>query len=417
MDLDTFTNLSTTTTTSFENTTTAMVTRGAARKPPPIGYYGETRETLWKVFPPIIMAWGTIGNILTILVILRQMKTVTSTSVYLMALAVFDTMVLYTGPLRHWIKMMYEEDIRDQTDAGCRFQVYITYASLHMSSWLLVAVSVERAISVVVPHKVRLACTKYKAFMIVSVIFVVIFGANANLLAIYGLQGVNNQKCSVTSKAYLDFRDNVWQWIDLCMAFAVPFVILLICNTIIIVCLRRSYAKKRSLAPGQRSSNNESNSNKSTRSVSILMIALCAIFFLTMTPASVYAVYYPYKFKEIQKLFRTDPIKAWYDYQYLMFQHAVVTIVSYMNASFNFLLYVFSGTKFRHELCAMFRCRKPGQRGMMGSAARTTRTNLTMSKSSTVRTDSRFSSSIVGAGTEKSFTEISQSSSEHLTNK
>lgn len=379
------------------NTTTQVIT--PAPGPPSIGYYGDMRETLWRILPPIIMAWGTIGNVLTFLVILRQTKTLSSTAIYLMALAVSDTVVLYTGPLRQWVKIVYDIDIRDITEAGCRSQIYITYASLHMSSWLLVAVSLERALCVVIPHKVKLTCTKTNACLIIIAMFVLIFGINAVIPVMYGLKGVRNQKCSVTTTEFLDFRDNIWQWIDFCLTFAVPFIILVVCNSIILVSLRRSQAKSRNMVAGNRIG---ARSGRNMNSVSILMIALCLIFFVTMTPASIFAVYYPYRYEAILELFKTDKIAAWYDYQYLMFQHAVVTMVSYTNAAFNFILYVFSGTKFRNELYAMFTCRKPGKYGMMDSKVKTTSTVMTSSPPTERRTDSDFRSSVTQETSEDS---------------
>lgn len=348
------------------NGTTIQGTTPLPATPPPPGYYGDTKEVLWKVIPPIIMVWGTVGNLLTILVLLRQVRKLSSTAMYLMALAISDTIVLFTGPLRQWLIHVWDYDVRHITDAGCRIQIYITYASLHCSSWLLVAVTLERAISVVLPHKVKLGCTPRTAAGIIFAIVLFTFGINIINLVINGIDSVRaSQKCAPTTQEYLDFRNDVYQWIDFLVAFAVPFVLLLVGNIVIIAYLQKSRANQKSMAAAR--GQGGATSGRDTQSVSVLLIALCAIFFITMTPASVFGVYSPYRINEIFELFKTDPYRAWYDYQYFEFLHAVVNLVSYTNASFNFILYVFSGTKFRKELRAMFHCDTAGTSGVFGS--------------------------------------------------
>lgn len=367
--------------------------------PPPLGYYGETKQTLWNVIPPIIMVWGTVGNMLTFLVILRKKKTLSSTAMYLMTLAVSDTVVLFTGPLRQWLKQTWDYDIRYLSDVGCKIQVYITYTSLHFSSWLLVAVTLERAISVVLPHKVKIGCTPRNAVIVISSLFVFTFGINIIHLVIMGLDAHRDQQtCAPTSLAYLNFRDDIYQWIDLCIAFAAPFIFLIAGNVVIIVYLQKSRVKQNNMTATR--GHGGRIHGRDTTSVSVLLVALSVIFFVTMTPASIFAVYYPYRFDQIYELFRTDPYTAWYDYQYLLFQHAIVNLISYTNASCNFILYVFSGTKFRTELVDMLRCRKAETAGVFCTTSKpdargktttttTTASQLSADRSSSTGMDSR----------------------------
>ena len=91
------------------NLTTRAPVRG---DPPPIGYYGDTRIMMWKVIPPIIITFGIIGNILTVIVLIRQkIRCLSSTAIYLLALAISDSLILLSGPLRNWIKHIYDIDV------------------------------------------------------------------------------------------------------------------------------------------------------------------------------------------------------------------------------------------------------------------------------------------------------------------
>ena len=65
----------------------------------------QVAVTLWKVCPPVILLLGTFGNCMT-LVILRTMPrrgSSGSMSLFFVALAVSDLVLLYTGLLRQWL--------------------------------------------------------------------------------------------------------------------------------------------------------------------------------------------------------------------------------------------------------------------------------------------------------------------------
>ncbi|XP_060595662.1 growth hormone secretagogue receptor type 1-like [Ruditapes philippinarum] len=325
-------------------------------------YYEDINVMLWKIVPPILIIFGTTGNTLTILVNLR-MKKITSTSLYLITLAISDTTILLCGPLRNWITYMWGKDIRKLSDGACRTQLYLTYASVHFSSWLLVAVTIERTISVVIPHKVKLSCTRKNAGITILAIFVFTFGVDAVIPVIQGLEGFGNKACAPTTAAYLKFRDDVWQWIDLCMAFAVPFFFLVTGNSIMIVTLCNSRRKR--IAMSEFSIPGGNTTSRKDISIYVLMIALCCIFLLTMTPVVVYQIYSPYRLEELRALKKIDPVRAWEEYYLFLLQHTIVNLVTYVNAAMNFVLYVFTGTKFRTELTRLFCCNRTNGRVYM----------------------------------------------------
>ncbi|XP_045163219.2 C-C chemokine receptor type 5-like [Mercenaria mercenaria] len=321
-------------------------------QPLPIGYYGETREFLWKIVPPILILCGTTGNTLTIIVTMR-MKKLSSTALYLLILAVSDTTILLCGPLKNWLKYAWGKDIRKLSDPSCKVQLYLTYASIHFSSWLLVAVTMERTISVVFPHKVNVNCTRRNACLIILTLFVFTFGVDAVVPATHSRVGYGGFSCAPTTKAYLNFRNNVWQWIDFCMAFAVPFIFLVLGNTVIIVKLYKSRVKWKQMSGSGRQK--DGNLGRKDSAVYVLMLALCIIFLLTMAPVTVYQICSPYRLIEIFALYRIDRDAGWTEYQLHLLQHTIVNLVAYTNAAFNFVLYVFTGTKFRTELIRLFR--------------------------------------------------------------
>lgn len=103
-----------------------------------IKFLQQETSLVWIIF-------GTIGNILSLFVLLRRKMRIHSTFTYLTILAICDTLVLYFGLLRDFLVNKYNLDLNG--DILCKFHVFSFYFVLHMASWLLVAVNIDRLIA------------------------------------------------------------------------------------------------------------------------------------------------------------------------------------------------------------------------------------------------------------------------------
>ncbi|KAH3898328.1 psychosine receptor-like [Dreissena polymorpha] len=323
-----------------------------------VSYYRDTKVLLWRVMPPILVSIGTIGNALTIIVLLRQKK-MTSTAVFLFALALSDTLILLSALLPNWVGYTWDIDVLLLSSPGCKALAYLAYCSIHLSSWLIVVVKFERKACVLFPHKVRLCCSAHNAGMIIISIVLAVFGINIILLVINDVNEYTGWMCSVSRKEYRDLFHYVYGWIDFTLTFGAPFPLLLIGNVIIVVQLARSRSIRQRM--------NISGQARDTRPVSILMIGLCVMFLLTMTPVSVFVFYTPYQKEKLLALVSNDPYKAMYEAQYFQFLHAVAILVSYFNYTFNSDIYVFSGSEFRAEPRSLLCCNATQGTRLFGS--------------------------------------------------
>ncbi|KAH3874316.1 hypothetical protein DPMN_037558 [Dreissena polymorpha] len=116
--------------------------------------------------------------------------------------------------------------------------------------------------------------------------------------------------CLPSTKGYHDLFDYVYRWIDFTLRLGAPFPLLLIGNVIIVMQLARSRSIRQRM--------NISGLAHDTRPVSLLMIALCVLFLVTMTPTLVMSVYFPYQREKLLALRSVDPYTAWYDAQYIV---------------------------------------------------------------------------------------------------
>ena len=350
-------------------TTTETPNQDGPRPEP--GVYTDVKEWLWKIIPPIVMLLGTFGNSLTIIVLLRQIKNLSSTAVYLLSLAFSDLLVLYMGPLRQWVVYLWKVDVRTLSNAGCKIQIFLTYFSIQFSSWLLVAVTMERVISVILPHKVKLGCTTMKAGIAVMTVFICVFGLNSHILYGYGQvykpSASGKYRCAPIYEDYIYFLDNILPWIDFAFTFAIPFVLLLTCNMIIIVTLRKNTRRRRKLSLSQK--------GKGGHSITVMLIMLCVVFFICLTPVSIYLIVLPYIKAKARKLPFMQMLRQ---LEKILFWHALTNCFGYLNSCTNFMFYFLSGSRFRVEVRALFTCKKAGKEAVFGNSTSGTRsTSLT----------------------------------------
>ena len=112
---------------------------------------------LFTYVSPIIIILGTIGNVLTLVVLQSRYYRNSPSTFILSALALTDTGVLLCGLMRHWINNItnYELDIRTLTRGTCWIHIYFTYLLPQLSSWSLALLTVERMASVMWPFKAK----------------------------------------------------------------------------------------------------------------------------------------------------------------------------------------------------------------------------------------------------------------------
>ena len=95
---------------------------------------------------PMILLFGTFTNILSLLVLSRKRMRKHSTYVYLAILSVIDLLALWLGITRDFLAHGFNIHIRALW--LCKLHSFLFYYTLDMSSWILVAVSVDRFVAI-----------------------------------------------------------------------------------------------------------------------------------------------------------------------------------------------------------------------------------------------------------------------------
>ena len=226
----------------------------------------------------------------------------------------------------------------------CKVHVFLTYFSIHFSSGILVLVTFERTLCVISPHKVKLIFKRRNSLIWVAVLGIALFLIHGhtfygtNILNI-GEDGEILLVCEPDgSPDYLDFIDDVWIWIDLCLSFLIPCVFIFTGNILILVQLARRARQHKALGVAQ----------QKKPSLTLLLHLLSIVFLVSTAPYNILIIILNYLDENA-----ADPSEV---YDRFFYYQDILTVVVALNPTLNFMLYFLSGSKFRKEVKALVCC-------------------------------------------------------------
>ncbi|KAL8609602.1 hypothetical protein ACOMHN_023738 [Nucella lapillus] len=205
----------------------------------------QTTVTVWKVLSPPILILGTAGNLLSLCVLSTLPPPTTSTStltpsfaLLMRALAVSNTVLLCSGLLRR-LMQFWGRDVRLTHDVACRLDVFLVYLSAMTSAWLLVTMTLQRAVAGVCPLGRWKGLTTQRRAQLTLVVIVATLGVlKLSLLLSLSLhpdpQRHNHTLvCDLSTTAppaLRHFVRSMFPWVDMTLTSILPSVLLLFSN-------------------------------------------------------------------------------------------------------------------------------------------------------------------------------------------
>ena len=326
-------------------------------------------DKVWRIGAPIILASGTVGNVLSILLMRRNKVKQSTTSLYFIVLACADSLVLYNGLLHLYLDYVFDFNWRLQSSLACKLHMFFSYVLLQYDAWVLVAVTLERLCAVVLPHKCRLFFSKRNATVALLIQALVLASINChvfwtvNIRDVVFADGSSDQVCGPTSKAHWHFIHVTWPWFDFLLGSLLPFLVIFASNMLIVTRLAHAeYVRRVTLnvvepANPNSSGNNASASSSSSSSsassrpklssMTAVLLTVSLVFLLTTAPCSVYVISQVLQYRGAGLEKRARLSLVW----------ACLNLLLYTNNAINFLLYLISGPRFRREFLKMI-CKK-----------------------------------------------------------
>ena len=307
----------------------------------------EKMELSQKIMYPFLNLFGTFGNVM-IIVIHKRTALTSLMSVFFLTLAASDLVLLCVTCFKVWIKLIFGFDLSAHNDALCKLVTFLIYVSGVLSAWTLVAMTAQRAVCVLFPHRANVLCTVGKSRAIVVSVAFFITAIHTHILYGFHISMKSGHKRCVFYLDYEPFFQEIWVWVDMLFFSFLPWLCLAVSNSLLVWKLRLSlHEAKLSLGSGQADRINDRK--KKATSISITLIAVSTAFLLLTFPMSFVQII-SFVFWMNGSIRTLNSLRSFY------YIHKISFPLWYANSCINFYVYCLTGSKFRREAKQILRC-------------------------------------------------------------
>ncbi|CAF0812860.1 unnamed protein product [Adineta steineri] len=308
------------------------------------------RLSFVRIFYPCLMIFGTVGNILCLIILLRKRFRHQSTCQYLCVLVVIDILFIYTRSTRYIYRYIYNADLRNASVWICRSLMFFSSTLSHLASWILVIVSFDRYFRI----KNLFARRHIKSRVIQStcILIFIVCTVNLHYFHILGIHvtiqspivHINNNILNETShtitrfvcmplSSFKTFFQLYVSIFDLLFVAIIPFCLMMFTNIGIICTIMRT---NRLCA----TSREQQQNNRLT----VMLLSVTLAFMLLTCPSVIYIC-----------LNRLTSSKTAVSNRRLLILD-LLEALWYTKHALNFILYTLSGQDFRQEFMKLFPC-------------------------------------------------------------
>ncbi|KAK3106656.1 hypothetical protein FSP39_024645 [Pinctada imbricata] len=299
-----------------------------------IEFFETARFINGVIVYPLVCFPGLIGNILTLIVLSRENMR-TSTNAFLSALAVADTIKLINDIIYFCVMVLQRTDPSSAHVAYVHIYPYAHFVfslSVCLSAWLTVSVAVERYILVCHPTRSREHCTRIRAIVTSSVVYVVMIGFSLPSAFRYKKIEMTDPitNTTITSITGTNLWKNTYmvhydRFLNSLRSF-IPLLILIYLNMCIINALRKTRAKKR---------------HAQRHRVTFMMIIIIMVFLFCTTPDAVMTLFLDFGYHEEENYYAKGVRE---------FSDSLLAV----NAAVNFIIYCVLSRTFRQSFTTLF---------------------------------------------------------------
>ncbi len=277
---------------------------------------------------------GMFGSIMTLIVLRKSCIKSSGFSIYVKNIAIFDgckimasltyAILVEFGLLTTWL---------------CRITYFFAITFALLPNFLVAAVAFEKALAVVLPFKVKAISTPLRAKIIVCLAGLLAIACTAQNLFTWN---IGNKGLCVRDFTYA----KVMEVSSLAgtILMSVTFIILFVCSIVIIHHLRQHNHRMVNLQANEADHDTAQRRRKDAQ-ISAMLLSICTLYIITNFP--------------VVFLILTDVLLKWINWSlyhtflFLLIYQAAI-LLSQINHSMNFYLYLITARFFRDETKAMF---------------------------------------------------------------
>lgn len=295
---------------------------------------------LWYTMPPFLLCVGLIGNGLIILVISRLGVEHQPTLVFLLFLAITDSVVLLTGLPRYWISNVFDFDLKTVGNVTCKLYYFFIYLSMQYSSWILVGVSLERVAKTYFPFTYKRLFGGIKVTVALCTTLLLLSIVNGHFFFTNGINDYTEGDCGSLNEDFFYFDEHIFVYVDFCLLSLMPFTIMMISSILLIRVLQKANRARASMV-------HQSVLEKANRfSVRMTqMLVVCTVYFLlATTPISAYFIADTYLMPTYEAEENNYAIAS------MDLIWAIAYLLQFSNYCVNFYLYAATNRRFYDEM-------------------------------------------------------------------
>lgn len=303
----------------------------------------DPKHPVLMIVYPIILSVGLVGNTLSF-GIMVQLSTSTF-YLYLAVVAVVDSGYLVFEGLTSWMAL---SGIYNPFESLAHYSCSVPFACAVMcsqvSSWIIVAVTIDRYMAVCHPFKLAKYCTRRRAAICMGMIFLFLIGINIPLICFEWND--DHTQCLSPYNICLDY---VLITDSICYVLLPGFLIALF-NILIIRGLYKASRRRRGLAGGQETTT-ATIAHESARRTTIMLFSVTSVYFISLV-----LLVYVYVIVFVTQMTFEEGEESHLD---LITASRMCVL---LNHSVNFFLYGLSGKVFREKLADLCRIRSKANR-------------------------------------------------------
>jgi hypothetical protein len=302
----------------------------------------------------VFIGLGLFGNVLSIIIFIRQRRRDSVSSIYLGCLAVSDTGNLVSG-IGFWghQSLYYMSYYRVNmphawSDLSCKLIIYVWFNCQFISAWIIIAFSIERMIAVLLPLKVSNIATPRRRKIGLVCLLLISLIIWLDVMPIYKMYSPfpPGHEHRVICHLY-ELELPMWVVVTFCtQIFALvqilPCIIISFLNLIIMIGIMSKDSNLDSTKDSKRS-------KKEMRCL-VNLLSVSTAYVVLMSPFAILWAYYMY-----------EHLTGWLGrtaaYKDFISEAAYYTnSIAMINYGINFIIYTVSLDFYREEVKTMFRC-------------------------------------------------------------
>ncbi|CAF0904913.1 unnamed protein product [Adineta steineri] len=300
----------------------------------------------------VVFVISFCGNLLCLFVLCRQRLKRNSYTQYLIALAIVDTGAILCEALTALDDVYHYNSngklaLFQHTALSCKLYYYIRYVFYSMSSWVTVALALERLVAIKFPLWSKYICSVINARRILFLILIFTMIIQSYHFVVKGLDckttasSVSKQSCrckTLVKYVEVDIILTIYLW-RLCLMTLLPLTIIITVNILIMSKLFSG----NSLVDSANTLGNARRKTLLLYKISRMLVIVSSIYLLLHVPGS--------SFEIIKFMFlHTFQVCNGKWHYYIFVIHDIFDLLTNFNYGINFYLYIISGKHIRSEL-------------------------------------------------------------------